>query len=475
MAIDRQHVAKIIDQVFAGQDMRDACQRRDVGAIIRILGKYGVTQGQIASLTGIAQGRLSEYKTGKRLPSATSTFEAFADGLGLPAHARRALGLAPHTTTDSTETGEGFGVPADTFDLQVLAEAVGKRSDAVNRREMLAMAAKIGATTALAQSEAWERVAYALGKPSALDESVIREMEARSAGFHRLEEIIPAPALFKGLAAHLREVGTLLNGIPADASDKLRARLIVVAGESSVLAGWAASDMGHIAVARNYYETAERAAKEADDPAILACSLAYRSYIPSTKGAHGRSRALLKTALEALSGYSASPGTLSWIAARHAEESAALGDRSQALTSWARADEAYSIADPDDDRVWTKFLDQQRFDSYHITTYANIGKLEEAQNLATQVLSRLGSPDRKKAVIILEGIAAAHIAQGSINEGATLAKKGLAITRETEFAMWLPKFDTIGQSISRWRSQAPVRAFLEDLAMTKRHFASSLR
>ena len=73
----------------------------------------------------------------------------------------------------------------------------------------------------------------------------------------------------------------------------LRRRLIVVAGESSVLAGWLASDMGDSATARNFYETAMKAAAEADDPAIAACTLAYQSYIPSMKGANGRARVLL--------------------------------------------------------------------------------------------------------------------------------------------------------------------------------------
>jgi len=38
---------------------------------------------------------VSEYKTRKRVPTATATFEAFADGVGLPSAARLALGLAP--------------------------------------------------------------------------------------------------------------------------------------------------------------------------------------------------------------------------------------------------------------------------------------------------------------------------------------------------------------------------------------------
>jgi hypothetical protein len=86
-------VREALERVFARDDVLDACRRRDLGAVIEAVCAAGVTQGQLSVLTGIPQGRLSEYKTHKRAPKATSTFEALADGLGMPAAARRALGL----------------------------------------------------------------------------------------------------------------------------------------------------------------------------------------------------------------------------------------------------------------------------------------------------------------------------------------------------------------------------------------------
>jgi transcriptional regulator with XRE-family HTH domain len=95
MAVDTPDIREVVERVFALQDVLDACRRHDLGLPITVLCAHGVTQGQIAALTGIPQGRLSEYKTGKRIPTATSTFEAFANGLRLPPAARLALGLAP--------------------------------------------------------------------------------------------------------------------------------------------------------------------------------------------------------------------------------------------------------------------------------------------------------------------------------------------------------------------------------------------
>jgi hypothetical protein len=100
-------VRKIVRQVCAQEDVLRACGRRDLGVIVAVLGVHGVTQGQIAELTGIRQGRLSEWVQHKRTPQASSTFEAFADGLALPPTARQALGLAPASRAGAPEHSPG--------------------------------------------------------------------------------------------------------------------------------------------------------------------------------------------------------------------------------------------------------------------------------------------------------------------------------------------------------------------------------
>jgi transcriptional regulator with XRE-family HTH domain len=95
MALRVSDVRQVVERVCARPDVLEACGNRDLGIVIEVLGAHGVTQGQIAGLTGISQGRLSEYRNHKRRPAASSIFEAFANGLGMPSAARRALGLSP--------------------------------------------------------------------------------------------------------------------------------------------------------------------------------------------------------------------------------------------------------------------------------------------------------------------------------------------------------------------------------------------
>jgi hypothetical protein len=99
MAVSSADVRVIVERVCTRPDVLDAYTRRDLGAVISALGSAGVTQGQISALTGVSQGRLSEWRTGKREPKGVSTFQRFADGVRLPAAARRALGLDPAAVT----------------------------------------------------------------------------------------------------------------------------------------------------------------------------------------------------------------------------------------------------------------------------------------------------------------------------------------------------------------------------------------
>jgi len=176
--MDQDRVREIVERVFASQDGIDSCRRRDLGAIVRLCGKYGITQGAIASMTGVGQGRLSEYSRGKRKDPKLDTLEALADGLGLPAPARRALGLTSAPSRNAAPAADDHGFPADSFDLLRLAEVIGRRGK-VKRRDLLALAAAISAGAATASSDIWERITYGLTKPTGMDEAMVRAIEAR--------------------------------------------------------------------------------------------------------------------------------------------------------------------------------------------------------------------------------------------------------------------------------------------------------
>jgi hypothetical protein len=93
-----------------------------------------------------------------------STFEKLADGTDMPPRLRQALGLSGDAPARSRPAAMA-AVPADTFDLQLLAEAIGRNGTAVRRRDLLVLAARLGAGAAVGHGEVWERLADALTRP----------------------------------------------------------------------------------------------------------------------------------------------------------------------------------------------------------------------------------------------------------------------------------------------------------------------
>ena len=98
--------------VWQRVDTRSVLQSRDVGALFRLLRRYGVSQGRLAAALGLTQGRVSEIARGQRAVTTLEVFERVADGLGLPDDARMLLGLAPRAPAGLDHLG-----PAGTAEL----------------------------------------------------------------------------------------------------------------------------------------------------------------------------------------------------------------------------------------------------------------------------------------------------------------------------------------------------------------------
>ncbi|PRX41233.1 hypothetical protein B0I32_1783 [Nonomuraea fuscirosea] len=105
---------------------------------------------------------------------------------------------------------------------------------------MLLLAAGMTAEAAATISDPWERLSRALTGPQALDDDTIERLEARTIGFHRLEYVLPARAIYQGLTTHINELSTLLQSGP---SNRFRRRLAATAGEAATLASWIAWDL----------------------------------------------------------------------------------------------------------------------------------------------------------------------------------------------------------------------------------------
>ncbi|WP_233823079.1 helix-turn-helix domain-containing protein [Saccharothrix sp. S26] len=83
------------DRLWSRPDVVAALEDRDIASLLVLLRRHaGYSQNDLAGVTGIAQGRISEYMRRRRLPT-LDTIERIADGVDMPPQCRRLLGLAP--------------------------------------------------------------------------------------------------------------------------------------------------------------------------------------------------------------------------------------------------------------------------------------------------------------------------------------------------------------------------------------------
>jgi transcriptional regulator with XRE-family HTH domain len=80
----------IVQHCLQRPDMRRALVERDVATVFRILNAHGMSQRQIAAMTGQSQSEISEILGGRRVV-AYDVLSRIADGLGIP---RGHMGLA---------------------------------------------------------------------------------------------------------------------------------------------------------------------------------------------------------------------------------------------------------------------------------------------------------------------------------------------------------------------------------------------
>lgn len=297
------------------------------------------------------------------------------------------------------------------------------QSPPVDRRSFVAAGAL--ATSGVALAEPFDRLRRALQFPARLDATAVDLLEEATADHFTQEEQMPARLLARHVGAHVDLLSLLLAG----STERHRARLAVLAGECAALAGWLAYDTGDLSGARGYWQTAIDAARHAGDGPLLACVLTYLSYLTSSQGDPAEAFRLLSAA----GGHVRSPqhaAARSWIAARGAEEAAALGDPS-ALVSLERAMTAFDYAQSDTGRPWVKFFDNARLGSMAVATYARLGH-PQVEGATRAVMGSLAANDHKTRAVILADVATGHMAHGDLDAGCELAARALEATLSGE-------------------------------------------
>lgn len=351
-------------------------------------------------------------------------------------------------------------------DLLALAWMLGSLDQRMDRRDVHQLAATLAVIPALGVADLVERIACALTRSTGVTEDMVEHLETRSIGFHRLESVLPAGQIFRSLLAHLNEITTLLQVCP-QSQDKLRTRLARTAGETAVLGAWLAWDLGDVQRAASLYHTAELAAKESSDSAILACSVIYRSFELAEAGEHLVARQRLADARQALPQHG-DLATRAWLLGREAEEMAAMRDPA-AKGMIEKASDLLIQARTGVERSWTRCL-EPNLTHMRLAIATRLADEPGVHKYVGDLTALACDPTQKKTGRILASIGLALVAVGDVHEGIQAGQRSLEAVRTSQARYALDRLTELGAAFTGSSSQE--RDLRESIRAIRQEFLS---
>ena len=405
---------RIPAEVWDKKQMRDALASREISSIYRLMRKEGISQRQIAAMTGQSQSEVSEILKGRQV-IAYDVLARIADGLGAP---RGYMGLAYDEATEVDVVGA-----AD--------EQQAEEDESVKRRKFLTRAAEItmGAAVLGQPAQAWAASATRTPAPQRIGMTDVRQVETATKALRALDYQYGGGFCRDAVIAQL-SWGKQLIG--AGASDRVKNRLYVALVDLHSLAGWTSFDIGLHDAARNHFGYALQLAKQGESEPLVA-NVLYRMgrvYLHD----HAANDALKMFQLGQLAAQNAqSELAVAVLCANQAWSYAMLGKKEDALSQLGRAQDEFERADVEGAESWVKFFDKT--DLYAmigtVRTELALGDHPEQTTYAIPALTRAinsyGDDMARSKTFNLGALATNHLIEGDIDHGANIGTRALEI------------------------------------------------
>ncbi|MEU0236502.1 XRE family transcriptional regulator [Nocardiopsis sp. NPDC006198] len=375
------------------QETQRALRERDIAGLLRLVQAHGASQTRIASVTGIAQGRVSEILSGRRTVSSLRLIERIADGIDMPDPSRVLLGLAPRQPfTDAEKSVAGDRVAAVApMSAPALDHQVRERLEVVS-----------------------------------IDRTLITLFEEQTQNLRLIDRKLGAHYLLAQSQAHVQQMEELLRQSIPGAARRGLARALA---EAASLTGWQALDSGRAATSWRYYELAKAAARESQDPVILAHVSAEQIYVLLDSGQAPEALTVLRAAHK--DGGGALPPLLrSWMRAAEGEVHACLGQKVESQKALERAF-ALLPQQPDDPALPFLMLDQPHLLRWRGHCLARLGVPEAIEDL-TRALADIAHLGLGRAEAGLRtDLALAYAAYGDLTQARGQARRAVELSKRS--------------------------------------------
>ena len=443
--------------------------------MITVLNAHGLTQGQIAGLTGLTQGRLSEWAGRKRKPQAVTTFQSFADGLGMPTAARQALGLGPaesrapvmspspshavpdldvglkYPGTPATATGNVSTLwAADVSDPEVLDRGVITPA-AWNEASLRWLTAPVGGAVGGGLQGG---VQIGMGDVDRFRATVemFRELDDRFGGGHARDALIQ---YLRGDAARL-----LRGRYP----ETVGSALLSAVAEATLLAAWMTYDSTPLSPqAQRYFIQALGLAQAGGNRLLGASILDAMSHQATYTGRFAEAANLARAGRAGTTGIA----TASMTAHFHAMEARALarlGDATGCDRALAAAVTEHERRRPEDDPGWFQYFDEAELSAELGHCLRDLGRAGDAAQYAGRSVGLENGKFVRSDFFATMVLADSYLAAGEAEQACDVALAALSAGEQIRSGRCVNYLREFRGHLVRAEGSAAVRDFSEQAA-----------
>src|SRR6266496_5201472 len=393
-------------------EMRAALASREVSAVYRLLRKHGVSQRQIAAMTGQSQSEMSEILKGRQV-MAYDVLTRIADGLGVP---RGYIGLAYDEVTANRVVGTADGQQAE-------------EDESVKRRRFLAHAAQVtmGAAVFGPESGTWSAGPARTPAPGRIGMTDVRQVEAATRALRSLDYQYGGGFCRDAVVAQLSWGQQMLN---SSGTDIVKRRLHVALADLHNLAGWTSFDVGLVDSARNHFGRALELAKAGESDELVANILYRMGRVYLHKESPDEALKMFQLGQIAAQ-QSGSELAVAVICANQAWAYAMMGYEEQTMKLIGRTRDEFQRANLAEAEDWVRFFNET--DVYAMigtvhTVLAHNGFPKHTQYAIpalTRAIETYGDEMARSKAFNLSALATNHLLDGDIDHGAKVGNSAV--------------------------------------------------
>ena len=306
--------------------------------------------------------------------------------------------------------------------------------------------------------EPYERLRYALRKPSAIDDATLEHLENITDDCWKMIPGVSGIVSHHSLRYVLEHLDTVTRLLENSQPTMTHKRLCSIAGKLSLVVANIASNLWDYNTAKIYYEISIEAGQEANNIPLQAVSLVRLSFNLTRSDRPDMALSLIQTAdyLVTQSDKHATITTRAWIAAALAEVYANLSDAKACFEALERAEFQKPSPMRDDDPYHTTFS-PSLLAGYKGVSCMLLHLPEDAEQVLNGALEQLPASSIYQKGYILSDLAASCIQQGKLEEMFEYASGALAAAIQTKAPEIFQRVLKLRNSFALWASTSSVK------------------